>query len=230
MGSRPDASVPDSAPKVHAIHRLYDLFLRHFRTRRLLDLYRQLRIVPATRLLDLGGNAFIWELAASMGLPLPEITIVNLYPNRGPLPPGIRWVVADAGLLPFRDGEFDVVFSNSVIEHLGTAAAQSQFAREAVRAGWRLFVQTPSRWFPIEPHLMAPFIHWLPRKLRRMLLRNFTVWGLLTRPSPEQCQKFLEEVRLLDRRDAQRMFPGFDVGSEKLLGITKSIVVTGGLG
>jgi SAM-dependent methyltransferase len=210
--------------RLHPIHRVYAVFLRHFRIRRLKNLYAVLQIGPSTRLLDLGGDSFIWNLAASMGLPLPEITIVNLYPNGDALHPSIRWVVANGVRLPFRDAEFDVVFSNSVIEHLGSADAQVQFAREAVRVGRRLFVQTPSRYFPIEPHVLAPFIHWLPRALQRVLLRNFTLWGLVTRPTHEQCRRFLAEVRLLDRREMESLFPGLAIRCERFLGIAKSIV------
>jgi SAM-dependent methyltransferase len=209
------------------IHQVYDVFLRHFRVRRLEHLYRSLRIVPTTRLLDLGGNSFFWDLAVSLGWPIPIVTIVNLIPNRDPLPAGIRWVVADGTQLPFRGGEFDVVFCNSVIEHLGSAETRSRFAREARRVGRRLFVQTPNRYFPIEPHLMCPFIHWLPKRARRHLLRYFTIWGLVARPSGAQCRRFLDEVHLLSRCELQELFPGARIHTENWLGLAKSLIASG---
>ena len=63
------------------------------------------------------------------------------------------------------------------------------------------YVQTLNRRFSIEPHLLAPFIHFLPRAFQERLLQNFTLWGLVTRPSEKQCDSFLQEVRLLDERE-----------------------------
>jgi SAM-dependent methyltransferase len=76
--------------------------------------------------------------------------------------PGIRYVQGDGCDLPFADGEFDVVHSNAVIEHVGGHTRQEAFAREAVRVGRRVFLTTPNRWFPVEVHTRLPFVHWLP--------------------------------------------------------------------
>ena len=62
----------------------------------------------------------------------------------------------------FTTGEFDVVFSNSVIEHVGDFDDQRRMADEVRRVGRRFFVQTPNRWFPLEVHTRLPFVHWLP--------------------------------------------------------------------
>jgi SAM-dependent methyltransferase len=76
--------------------------------------------------------------------------------------PRIRYVQGDALDLPFADGEFDVVFSNAVIEHVGGRAEQRRFVEEALRVARRAFVTTPNRWFPLEVHTRLPFVHWLP--------------------------------------------------------------------
>ena len=70
-----------------------------------------------------------------------------------------------------------------MIEHLGTRDNQLKAAAEAMRVGRSLWIQTPNRWFPIEPHYLTPFVHWLPAPVRRRILRNFSVWGWVTRPS-----------------------------------------------
>ena len=70
---------------------------------------------------------------------------------------------ADGTQLPFADGSFPIVFSNSVIEHV-PKGLQPAFAREIRRVGDRYFVQTPNRWFPIEPHYQMPFVHFLPER------------------------------------------------------------------
>ncbi|MGH9385430.1 MAG: class I SAM-dependent methyltransferase, partial [Vicinamibacterales bacterium] len=85
-------------------------------------------------------------------------------------------------------------------------------------------VQTPAREFFIEPHLIAPFIHWLQRNAQRRLIRNFTVWGLLTRPDAARVETFLDEVRLLSSVEMHRLFPNSDVLKERLGPLTKSYI------
>jgi hypothetical protein len=85
--------------------------------------------------------------------------------------PNVRFVAADGRALPFMDGEFDVGFSNAVIEHVGAREQQRKFAAEITRTCRRVFLCTPNRWFPIDPHTLLPFVHWLPRALRDPLLR-----------------------------------------------------------
>jgi hypothetical protein len=136
-------------------------------------------------------------------------------------------VVGDGRFLPFGDKSFDIVFSNSVIEHLGDFASQQLFAKETVRVGIRYCVQTPNRWFPIDPHLFTPLIHFLPQGWQRRLLRNFTIWGLVARPTLEQCDEFLQEVRLLGYREFKGLFPNAEIYRERFFGLTKSLVAIG---
>jgi Methyltransferase domain len=85
--------------------------------------------------------------------------------------PAVRAVRADGRDLPFRDGEFDVGFSNAVVEHVaGGRDGQREFAHELCRVARRIFVTTPNRWFPVEVHTLLPFVHWLPNGPRDRLL------------------------------------------------------------
>lgn len=204
------------------IHSLYARISPLFRRRRLRWFRRTIVLRPGDRLLDIGGYPWFWSEAA---LPNP-ISLLNLEFPAGLVAeyPGFTYVAGDGCALPFGDGAFDVVFSNSVIEHLGTWERQQRFAAEARRAGRRLWVQTPARGFFIEPHLLAPFIHWLPRNAQRRLIRWGTGWGWLTRPTPAQVDAFLAEVRLLTRAEMQALFPDCELIEEKFLGLTKSYV------
>ena|GEM_PF-3897996 len=78
--------------------------------------------------------------------------------------------------------------------------------------------------FPIEPHVLTPFIHWLPRRLQARLLRNFTVWGLMTRPDAAARARFLDTTRMLTRTELQTLFPGAEIWTERFLGLAKSFV------
>jgi len=92
------------------------------------------------------------------------------------------------------------------------------------RVGRTYYVQTPNRWFPIEPHLLTPCVHFLPKSWQRRLLRNFTLWGLVTRPTPEDCEAFLNEVHLLDEKQLQRLFPSARVIKERFFLLPKSLI------
>jgi hypothetical protein len=86
--------------------------------------------------------------------------------------PRVRVVRADGRALPFSDGEFDLGFSNAVVEHIaGGRAGQRRFVHELCRVSARVFVTTPNRWFPLEVHTLLPFVHWLPPGPRERLLR-----------------------------------------------------------
>jgi hypothetical protein len=78
--------------------------------------------------------------------------------------PQLRCVVADGRALPFADGEFDVAFSNAVVEHVGRREEQRRFVHELCRVARSVFVTTPNRLFPVEVHTLVPFVHWLPRR------------------------------------------------------------------
>ena len=85
--------------------------------------------------------------------------------------PQVRAVRADGRDLPFGNAEFDVAFSNAVVEHVaGGREGQRQFVHELCRVAHRVFVTTPNRRFPLEVHTLLPFVHWLPKGPRERLL------------------------------------------------------------
>ncbi len=119
-----------------------------------------------------------------------DITGVDLVAR--PEYPG-PFVQADAvAALPFSDGEFDLVYCSSVVEHV-TPADRPAFARELRRVGRGWFVQTPAFSFPIEPHSLLPLAHWLPPALRR------PYWRL-------GAAGEWEDLRLLRRRELEALF------------------------
>ena len=182
-----------------------------------------LGVTATTRVLDIGGTPDVWRL-----LPvLPRLTLLNTPRARADLG-AAAWVAGDGRALPFRDGAFDIVFSNSVIEHVGDRASQLRFAREVMRVGHAYWVQTPNRWFPVEQHLLTPFVHWLPRDSQRALVPRINLWEFLTRPSEDRrrfyLDHYLNDIRLLTARDLSRLFPGSKLLRERTLGWTKSLV------
>jgi hypothetical protein len=204
------------------IHAVYARGMRGFRRRRMQAFVRTFAPGAHSAILDVGGTPFNWGLVELAS----RVTLLNLRPPDAAqaLPPGVACVRGDATRLAFPDACFEVAFSNSVIEHLGTLERQRRFAAEVRRVGRGVWVQTPARSFPFEPHLLAPFLHWLPRRWQRRLLRRASGWGLLSRPSQARVDAFLEETRLLTLREMRELFPDCEIRRERLLGLTKAYV------
>lgn len=172
------------------------------RARRHGQLFALTGIRPGDRILDVGCGT----LGLRAQEPTLDITGVDLVDR--PTYPG-PFVRADAAIrLPFDDGEFDLVYSSSVVEHI-PPAQRAAFARELLRVGRGLYAQTPAYSFPIEPHALLPIAHWLPPAIRR------PYWRL-------GAQGHWEDVHLLRRAEIAALFPGAEVTAERLGPVVKS--------
>jgi hypothetical protein len=214
--SLPSTLLPDET-KVD-IEPLFQFF-RGFRKQRMERFFDRFQVRPETRVLDIGGREFNWTLLSFA----PRVTILNLD-LQGSRSGKFEWIVADARQLPFPDQSFEIIYSNSVIEHLGTAQDQRRFAEEVRRVGRSYFVQTPNQKFFLEPHVVTPFFHWLPRDWQARLLRNFTVWGWITRPDEMARARYLQTIRMLNESEFRALFPDAEIWKEHFLGLTKSFV------
>jgi len=203
---------------------LLDWLQRRFRARRMAELARLARLTERTRVLDVGGTAEIWSFAPVT----PRITFLNQARASHEIGERSQVVLGDGLRLPFRDRSFDLVFSNSVIEHVGDAGAQAQFAAELARVGKQYWVETPNRGFPVEQHLWTPVVHWLPKAWQRRLVPRCSLWALLTKHTREEREfyfrHYLDSVHLLSEADLRALFPGAIVLRERFLGWPKALV------
>ncbi len=197
---------------------------RGFRRRRMERFVAEFGIGSATRVLDIGGTAFNWSLVEVR----PRLTLLNMPRASEAAESGVDWVAADGCALPFGDGSFDVVFSNSTIEHVGDGERQRLFAEEVRRVGKSYCVQTPNRWFPVETHLLTPLVHYLPKAWQGPIVRRWTVWEMATGTRGERrdfyIEHYLRDIRLLDAGAMRGLFPGARLVRERFLGMTKSLI------
>jgi hypothetical protein len=176
------------------------------------------------RILDVGGTNRFWEHRGWTDRDDVEIVTVNLAAEPR-VHPNVQPCVGDAtDLSDFPDGAFDVVFSNSVIEHLGNLDSQAAMAWEVRRLARRYWVQTPNYWFPVEPHFLTLCWHWLPRRVRVALLRRHRFGWRGPCPDPEGARATVDEIRLMKRRELKRLFPDAELRAERIGPFVKSFV------
>jgi len=176
------------------------------RTHKLRLFLEELQPTAETTVLDVGADELGFGEGDGCGTlnffeeryPWPErVTALGLHDGTGfrTRYPGVRYVQGDALALPFGDGEFDIVFSNAVIEHVGGRERQRRFVSEALRVGRRVFITTPNRRFPLEVHTLLPFVHWLPA---RPAHATYDLVG----------KGWAKDIHLLSRRGLASLFPG----------------------
>lgn len=172
--------------------------------------------------IDLGGRLRTWQRAPVRPR---RVHVVNLEGPQAEVP---GWAVFDQGdacALPARIARcrYDLVFSNSVIEHVGGHERRLRFAESVHTLAGAHWVQTPYRYFPIEPHWLAPGLQFLPVAARAEVAR---FWPLaIWRPaSYEEALTRILNVELLDRTQMRYYFPASILRCEKLFGITKSLI------
>ena len=180
---------------------------------------------PPVRILDVGGTAGFW-LRNAPALPKPvHLTLLNLDAVATEGLPNTVAVAGDArNLRQFADGSFDLCFSNSVIEHVGTFTDQQAMAREVQRVARAFFIQTPNRWFPLEPHFLFPCWQFLPVPLRAALHRRFRLGWMPAQPDPVRARREVEEIRLLTTAEMHQLFPTAEIRPEKIGSLTKSLM------
>ncbi len=183
------------------------------------------------RILDVGGTQDFW---VQMGFHDEEgvtIVVANIEASHLELSqPGgatkFQSLVADGrNLSCFEDGAFDVVFSNSVIEHVGALEGQRCMMKEIARVGKRYWVQTPNYWFPLEPHFHFLGFQFLPRQAQAWLLTKMSLGWTERQSQFRSAHQIVSSVRLLSKRELREMVPGAEIYNERFLGLNKSFAL-----
>lgn len=189
--------------------------IRRGRERRYQLFLELCHVRPDERILDVGaGQGAALERFNTVN-PIVAIDLVAPKAEGWLASSNVDVAQADGTRLPFGDREFPVAFSNSVIEHV-PKDLQGAFASEVGRVADRYFVQTPNKWFPIEPHYQLPLVQFLPERVMKALNRRFSFgWRERGRWEP---------ITLLSAGDLRRLFPDAEIHRERVFGLTKSLM------
>ena len=203
---------------------------RRARSRRIVALIEAIHTEKGTvSIIDLGGEARYWHLFDLDLLKRSNVHITLVNPG------GVDdvwdnelFTVVDGDathLAQYADHSFDLVHSNSVIEHVGDWVRMEAFAAECRRLAPRYYVQTPYFWFPVEPHFSSLFFHWRSEQSRaRALMRR--PHGFSQRATDiGMAMRDVQHARLLDKTQFCFLYPDGSHYDEKIGPLTKSLIV-----
>ena len=142
------------------------------KTRR--KMYELWKPAPSQKVLDIGAtpdcerldsNCFLpWILSDGHSLSAVSPEDISELKDKYP-------AIIILNNLDVPDNSYDWVFSSAVLEHVGNTEKQIEFIKECARVGKGIFLTTPNRCHWLEFHTKLPFIHWLPKKLHRAILK-----------------------------------------------------------
>lgn len=200
--------------------------MNYFRTKRMKDFLSAYPDLRNLSVLDVGGRPYIWKLIKKKYNIVPKsLVLLNTEDEKKISQKDFYIEIGDGTKLHFVDNCFDLVFSNSVIEHVGSFRDMEKFASECMRVGKEIYIQTPCKYFFIEPHIVTLFIHFFPKSiyrkfvflsLRYISLRNNTV----------QFYKIFDGINLLTATTFRRLFPEKKITFEKFIFLKKSMIAS----
>lgn len=203
-------------------------FANKFRKRRMKlfeKYFPEVLLNESLKILDLGGTYNYWKQMGYENKNGIEIVLLNLAVEETSVK-NISSIKGDAcDLSLFTDKQFDIVFSNSVIEHVGNFQRQKEMAKEIMRVGKGFFIQTPNYWFPLEPHFLFFGYHYMPLWFRSLLIQNFNLGWMGKHKEKRKALEVADSVHLLSKRQLRKLFPNTFMLNEYLMGFVKSIMV-----
>jgi len=192
---------------------------QRFRQQRNEELKRRFPDLAEMRVLDLGGTPIFWRVA---GLRAQHVTIVNLDRPEDLPEPWMDVIQGDGCVGGF--GKFDLVFSNSLLEHVGGHTRRQQFADVVHESAPAYWIQTPYRYFPIEPHWLFPGFQFLPFAARVAITKHRNFGHDTMVKDTARAVALVSSIELLSATEMRAYFPDGNIWYERIGGLTKSIV------
>ena len=177
------------------------------------------------KIIDIGGSDYYWKSLGFTGDDNYKIDIINIEDQETDSFKNISFIKKDVRDLGFIKGkEYDLVFSNSMIEHLGNSEEQKKLADEIQRIGKNYFIQTPNYYFPVEPHFLLPFFQFLSDDMKTKLISKFDLGWFEKQTDIVKARELAVSVKLLKEIDLKKLFPGCKIYKEKYFLLNKSFI------
>jgi len=196
------------------------------RERRMTEFLQRFPHIELMSVIDLGGVPDFWLKAPRHPRELVCVNLdsrITVPVSQGGHDPNLDWIrCVQADACAFRGVHADLVVSNSLIEHVGGVGPREALARTVQILGAAYWVQTPYRYFPVEPHWMFPGMQFLPLRARQVVARRH--WSVGTKYSREYADREATWTELIGKTELRQLFPDAQIWEERLLGLTKSIV------
>lgn len=179
------------------------------------------RNLDRVSILDVGGEARFWEVVDDFFVTSSDITLLNLESAQCTNQhKHMRSVVGNAlDLKSYDENSMNLVFSNSVLEHVGDWDSITKMVSEMKRVGEHFYLQTPNKYFPIDAHYSVPFLQFFPRKIQIKVLSNKRKCTLI------EAERYISDLHLLTYKEMKRLFPECKIRRERFMGMTKSFIV-----
>jgi len=184
------------------------------------------KIKRPVKILDLGGSEYFWRNLNLINLDDIQILLVNTEYQDVENISNINFINKDVrDLSEYSDKEFDVVHSNSLIEHLSTFDEQKKLADEIQRIGRHYFIQTPNYYFPVEPHFLYPFFQFFSLKKKTELIQKKDLGWYMKQENMDDAEALAASIRLMKKSELKNIFKNPKIYSEKYFLFTKSFIV-----
>jgi len=179
-----------------------------FKRERMRLFFQIMKIKGNEIILDIGaGGGELWNKFSSF----ENLNLIGLDIKQNNSKVYKKFIIGDARNLPFSNKSIDIIFSNSVLEHVGGGEQQKIMANEIMRVGKKFFIQVPNKHFPVEPHYFIPFLQYLPIRCQKIITKIFF--------------RESEEIYLPTRKQLEILFPDAEIIPEVFLGLTKSFYI-----
>jgi SAM-dependent methyltransferase len=121
---------------------------------------------PESMVLDLGAGAGLVKQMNFRGL-ARRICGVDLDPRVTSNPMLDEGRIANAGVIPYADGTFDIVFSDNVLEHLEDPIEVFREVARVLKSGGAFLFKTPNKWHYM-PTIARLTPHWFHQYVNRL--------------------------------------------------------------
>lgn len=177
------------------------------------------------RIIDIGGVEIYWDISEGFtDDDRIQIDLLNINTMRSTKPNFRTLKGSAADLEGVSDMSYDMVHSNSVVEHVGSWSHMQKMAKNVRRLAPIYYVQTPYFWFPYEPHFRFPIFHWLPEQIRYRLLLNLDLGFGGKRKDVDSAMRAVQSSNMLDKRQVCCLFPDAKITFERVLFLPKSLI------